>query len=64
MSYMITFKCVYCGLTYKALIRDNKIHFSILDKLHSKSQILNEYGYLVCIECKKINFHIQFTYFQ
>ena len=64
MAYMITFNCAYCGIIYKALIRENKLSFSLMDKFHSKEQILNEYGNLVCIECKKINFHIQFTYFQ
>jgi len=57
MSYIITYKCLKCGLQYKFLIKSNKLYVSINDKLHNIEQIINRKNnnYLKCIECHYIN---------
>ena len=60
---LIRYSCSECGLQVRVLInKDGSLTFSILDKLHSSKQVLNN-GFYVCIECKKIsNLRFEFIY--
>lgn len=60
---LILYSCKECGLQVKILINKNgSLTFSILDKLHSSEQCLDDRGYYVCIECKEIDKNLKFEY--